>query len=62
MSLPLNEVGEEEGKFTSERNNCKGGENCGYLLEYEILLHIKPSEQVVLTSSLLFASVVDKEN
>ena len=29
MSLPLNQVGEEEGSFTSERNNYKGGERCG---------------------------------
>ena len=37
MSLPLNEVGEEEGNFTSEINNCKGGERCGDILEGELL-------------------------
>ena len=26
MSLPMNQVGEEEEKFISERNICKGGE------------------------------------
>ena len=33
MSLPLNKVGEEEGNFTSDRNNWKGGERCGALIE-----------------------------
>ena len=33
MSLPLNQVGEAEINFISERNNFKGGEICGDLLE-----------------------------
>ena len=33
VSLTLNQVSEEEVRFTSERNNCKGGERCGDLLE-----------------------------
>ena len=37
MSLTLNKVGEEEGNFTSEINNCKGDEICGDLLEEELL-------------------------
>ena len=57
MSLPLNQVGEEEVKFTSERNNCKGGERCGDLLEEVLLCLIKDPEQVVITESLLVASV-----
>ena len=57
MSLPLNKVGEEEGNFTSEINNCKGDEICGDLLEEELLRRSKDVEQVVITSSLLVASV-----
>ena len=48
MSLLLNKVGEEEGNFTSEVNNYKGGEICGDLLEEEILCCIKASEQVII--------------
>ena len=55
MSLILNQVSEEEVKFTSERNNCKGGERCGCLLDEDILNHTKASEQVVVTAYLLFA-------
>ena len=41
MSLPLNKVDEEEGIFTPERNNCKGGEIYGDLLDEEILRYSK---------------------
>ena len=37
MFLPLNQVGEEEGNFTSEINNFKGGEICFDLLKDELL-------------------------
>ena len=53
MSLPLNQVGEEEGDFTSDINHCKGGERCDDLLEEGILLQNKASEQVVIKAYLL---------
>ena len=62
MSLPLNKVGKEEGNFTSERNNCKGGERCGGLLEEELLSISKDSEYVVIAEYLLVASVFGTEN
>ena len=37
MPLSLNQVGKEEGNFSSERNNYKGGERCGDHLEEDIL-------------------------
>ena len=37
MSLPLNQVGEEEGNFTCDINNYKGVNKCDELLEEEIL-------------------------
>ena len=40
----------------------QGGEICGDLLEEEILRHSKASEQVVITASLLFASVFGEKN
>ena len=55
MSLPLNQVGKEEGNFTSEINNFKGGERCGDLLEEGLLSFSKSVEQVVITASLLVA-------
>ena len=62
MSLLLNQVGDEERKFTSERNNYKGGEICGDFLEEEILHQSKSSEQVLLTEYMIFASVFGGEN
>ena len=53
MPLPLDQVGEKEGNYTSERNNFNEGEICGDLVEEEILRHSKSAEQVVITSSLL---------
>ena len=58
----MNKLDEEEGNFTSERNICKGGERCGYLLEYELLSCSKAYEQVVITAYLLVASVFGKKN
>ena len=58
----MNQVGEEEGNFTSERNNCKGGEIYGNLLEDELLHQSKDSEQVFITASLLVVSVFGWEN
>ena len=60
MSLPMNQVGEEKGNFTSERNNCKGGERFGEILEKEILHCSNNAEKVVITAYLLFASVFSK--
>ena len=57
MSLLLNQVGEEEESLTSERNNCKGGERCGELIEDELLCQSKDYEQVVTTASLIVDSV-----
>ena len=34
MSLLLNQVGKEEGKFTTEINSCKGDERCGVQAEF----------------------------
>ena len=62
ISLPLNQVGEEEGNFTSERNNCKVGGICVNLLEDDILGHSKDAEQVFITEYLLVASVFGEEN
>ena len=62
MSLPLNQVGEEKGNFTSERNNCKVGGICVNLLEDDILGHSKDAEQVFITEYLLVASVFGEEN
>ena len=44
MSLPLNQVGEEEGNFDSERNNFKGGDKCIEFLEEGVLRHIRSVE------------------
>ena len=41
MSLPLNQLGEEELNVTSERNNCKGFDRCGDLLEENLLRNSK---------------------
>ena len=57
MSQLLNQVGEEEVYYTSKRNNFKGGEIFGDLLEEDILLLSKDAEQVVVTASLLVALV-----
>ena len=62
MSLPSNQVGKEEGNFTSERNNFKGGGRCCELLEDDILRRSKADEQVVITESLLVASLSGEEN
>ena len=43
IPLPFNQVGEEEGGFISERNNFKGIDRCGDLLEEEILSRGKAS-------------------
>ena len=61
MSLHLNQVGEEEGYFTSERYNCKGGERCVKLLEEYILRHSKAAEQVVITEYMIFDSFFGEE-
>ena len=50
MPLTSNRVGEEEGNFTSERNNFKGCERCDELLEEELLRQIKAIEQVFITA------------
>ena len=62
ISLPLNQLGKEEGNFTSERNNFKGGGICVDLLGDEILRISKDYEQVVVTAYLIIASVFGKEN
>ena len=62
MSLSLNQVGEKEGNFTSERNNSKGGERCGDILEDELLCCSKASEHMATTSSILVDSVFCGEN
>ena len=36
VPLPLDQVGEKEGNYTSERNNFNGGEICGDLVEEEL--------------------------
>ena len=61
MSLPLNKLVQEEGNFTSERNNCKGGERCGDLLEEELLRRSKAAKNVVIKAYLLVASVLGEE-
>ena len=62
MSLPSNKLGEAEGIFISDWNNCNGGERCGDLQEEEILGHNKASEQVFITEYMKVASVFVKEN
>ena len=62
MSLPLNQVGEEEGKFASEINNYKGFQRCGDLLEYNILRCSKAAKHVVFTSYMIVSSVFGEEN
>ena len=62
VSLPLNQVGKEEGKFASEINSCKGSERCGDLLEEELVRRSKSDEKVFITESLLVASVFGGEN
>ena len=57
----MNQVGEEERNFTSERNNYKGGDIYGDILEEEISRRSKAAEQVVITESLIVASVFGKE-
>ena len=49
MSLPLNQVDNKEGNFTSEKNIFKGGERCVDLLEEEIIHRSKSAEKVVIT-------------
>ena len=61
MSLPMNQVGAEEGNFTSEKNNCKGGEICGDLLEDDVIHHSKAAEQVFVKAYLPVASVFGEE-
>ena len=56
----MNQVGEEEEKFISERNICKGGERFGEILEEEILHCSDTAEKVVIAAYLLFASVFSK--
>ena len=62
MSLLLNQVGDEERKFTSERNDYKGGEICGDLLEEEILHQSKSAEKVLITESMIVALLFGEEN
>ena len=62
MSLPLNQLGEEEGNFTSERNNWKGGERCGELLTEKLLRLSKDDKKVLITAYIIIASVFGKEN
>ena len=62
MPLPLNQVGEEEGDFTSERNNQKRSDICGELHEHKILILSKDAEQVVITASLIVALVFGDGN
>ena len=62
MSLTLNLVCKKEGRFTSERNNYKGGDIYGDILEEDISRRSKAAEQVVITSSLLVASLCGEEN
>ena len=44
MSLPLNQVGEEEGNFFSDVNNCKVSDICGNIFEEDILRCSKAAE------------------
>ena len=49
-------------KFTSIINNFKGGGRCGELLEEEILSRNKYAEYLVITASLIVASVFYEGN